>query len=280
MNPDLLSIAPGLRQEAPGYWVADRAQTVSYPSDGNEHLLPIEDRSFWFRHRNAVIVDMVRMYPPEGPIFDIGGGNGYVAQGIESAGYPCVVVEPGPTGAANARKRGLKAVVHSTVESAQFRPGSLPAVGLFDVLEHIEDEHPFLARLREILKPGGRIYLTVPAYRGLWSTDDDYAQHHRRYTTTTLKRSLMTAGFSVDCASPYFVSLSVPLFLFRSLPSRFGFRKKAATDTMAREHELGSGPLGLLVNLLLRTERRLLKAGRVLPFGSSCIAVGHRPIAA
>ncbi len=43
------------------------------------------------------------------------------------------------------------------------------AIGLFDVLEHIENEAGFLKQLREVLKTGGRLYLTVPAFRWLWS---------------------------------------------------------------------------------------------------------------
>jgi hypothetical protein len=51
----------------------------------------VEDSSYWFGHRNARIVELVRQFPPNGLIFDIGGGNGFVAKGLEEAGFATVV---------------------------------------------------------------------------------------------------------------------------------------------------------------------------------------------
>ena len=57
-------------------------------------------------------------------------------------------------------------------------------VGLFmlmDVLEHIEDDSEFLARLLDKLPTGGKMLITVPADMSLWSEHDVLAHHHRRY---------------------------------------------------------------------------------------------------
>ena len=81
-----------------------------------------------------------------------------------------------------ARSRGLDPVVCATLEEAGLRPESLDAVGLFDVVEHIRDEVGFLRTVRQTLCHGGRLYLTVPAFRALWSSEDDLVGHHRRYT--------------------------------------------------------------------------------------------------
>ena len=96
-----------------GIYYADSSENVSYPDNGNDNCFEIEDTSFWFRHRNHCIVEMVRNYPPtgNGPIFDVGGGNGFVAQGLINAGWETVVVEPVVSGARNAKKRGLPNVI-------------------------------------------------------------------------------------------------------------------------------------------------------------------------
>src|SRR5690606_21548140 len=127
---------------------------------------------------------------PGGPIFDIGGGNGFVARGLAAAGFPAVVIEPGPTGARNAQARGLSPVVCAALDDAGFLPGSVPAAGLFDVLEHIEDDLGAMATLSALLPPGGRVYLTVPAYQWLWSSEDELGGHHRRYTRASLARAV------------------------------------------------------------------------------------------
>jgi hypothetical protein len=43
-----------------------------------------EHRSFWFRHRNDCIRELVRNFQPKGkvPIFDVGGGNGFLTWNV------------------------------------------------------------------------------------------------------------------------------------------------------------------------------------------------------
>src|SRR5271168_1425904 len=140
-------VATKLERGEQGIWFSPKSSEVSYPSAGNESCFEIEDDSFWFQHRNRCIRAIVGAFPPAGPLFDLGGGNGFVSQGLQKAGWQSVVVEPGRVGAVNARKRGLN-VVCSTLENADFRSHSLPAAGLFDVLEHIADDEQFLRYLR------------------------------------------------------------------------------------------------------------------------------------
>jgi hypothetical protein len=61
---------------------------------------------------------ILRRFPPPGMLFDVGGGNGFVAAALERAGWQTVVVEPGRRGAENARARGLSRVVCATTDTA------------------------------------------------------------------------------------------------------------------------------------------------------------------
>jgi SAM-dependent methyltransferase len=266
-----------LRLDPTGVWVAQEESDLSYPEEGNDLCYALEENSFWFRHRNDVLVSLLRRFPPPGVFFDVGGGNGFVAAGIEKAGYPTVLVEPGPAGVANARRRGLRTIVRATTASAGFAPAALPAVGLFDVLEHIEDDIGFLRSLHTLLQPGGRIYLTVPAYRLLWSQEDVFAGHHRRYTTRSLAAALSAAGFQVEYRSYFFWFLPLPVFLLRAVPSWLGWRGKPSAKSAQKEHARGGGLSGWLLAKALAWERGRLARGWTMPMGSSCFAVARRP---
>src|SRR5262245_51727299 len=123
-----------------GIWHAGSVEAVSYPAGHNAECFRLEDDSFWFGHRNRCITTAVHRFPPDGFILDVGGGNGYVARGLIDAGYETVLLEPGAEGARNAKqKRQLPTVINATFDNAALRAGSIPNVGLFDVLEHIED---------------------------------------------------------------------------------------------------------------------------------------------
>ncbi len=273
---DLSNIATNLEEAEPGFWVSKTRSPVSYPDSGNEWCARVEEGSFWFRHRSRCVNELVRRHPPRGPVFDIGGGNGFMARGLEEAGWKSVLVEPGPAGARQGLVRGLRPVVCATVADAGFRPGSLEAAGLFDVLEHQRDEADFLASVHACLAPEGLLYLTVPALPALWSIDDDEAGHHRRYTLRSVSKTLLSAGFRVEAATYIFAALPLPLFLFRTLPSALGFRTGADIEAAGREHAVSARPAGRVLDRLLQAELRRVTGGRAMPFGTSCLVAAMR----
>ena len=274
---DLQKIASNLTLNDEGLWVALENRNVSYPEEGNEACFEIEENSFWFQHRNEIICKIVNDFGNGDVVFDIGGGNGFVALALQKSGVETVVVEPGPTGARHAKERGLNSVVQSTLEDAGFAKNSIPAMGLFDVLEHIEDDDKFLQSIHDYLKPEGRLFLTVPALSFLWSIDDVHAGHFRRYTTGSLASRLETNGFRVDYCSYFFWFLTPAVFVLRSIPSRLGLRKAVSTATATREHAPPSGLAGLILQTMRSVETKRIGQHRRMPIGTSCIAVARKP---
>lgn len=264
----------GLHKIGERAWVQDDATSVSFPECGLADLSDIEDRSYWFEHRNAIISSVVRRFPPPGSIFDVGGGNGYVSLGLEAAGFSAVVIEPDPAGIETARRRGL-ATIQATFQDLALSPNSIPAAGLFDVLEHIEDEAGALARLYNAIRPGGRIYIAVPAYGWLWSAEDVYAGHFRRYTAASLTGALLKAGFQPEYQTYFFRVLVPAVFLFRTLPSMLGLRRGGEAKSL-REHALPDSLAGNSVSRSLQSELRATKMGQRLAYGSSVLAVARK----
>ena len=105
---DLCEIASAIRLDPEGFWNSSKISAVSYEEEHNDICFGVEEKSFWFTHRNRCILSAVRLLPPPGAFFDVGGGNGYVAKAIQDAGFEVVLVEPGLPGVRNARRRGLR----------------------------------------------------------------------------------------------------------------------------------------------------------------------------
>ena len=274
---DLLKRTGNLRLNPEGIWQASASPALSYPEDGNERCFRLEDSSFWFRHRNDCIVELFRRFPPDGPILDVGGGDGYVTKRLLDEGLPAILLEPGVQGAWNGHvRRQIPHVVCGTLQRAGFEPESVPAIGLFDVLEHIEDDAGFLRDLHRVLCPGGLLCLTVPAWSWLWSPSDDQAGHFRRYRLVDLKR-LLSPMFSVEYASWFFSALVPPIFLLRSLPWRLSVcGKKGGVLSGEKEHGTDSGLSSRMLAWILEGETCRIRAGKRIPFGASCLIMARK----
>jgi SAM-dependent methyltransferase len=277
MNVESISTALHFDVET-GIWRARTAGAgaISYPAHQNAACFRLEDGSFWFKHRNKCVITAVRRFPPDGFILDVGGGNGFVARGLIEAGYEAALLEPGGDGARNARQgRQLPTVINATIDEAAIRPGSIPAVGLFDVLEHIEDDRTFVHRVHDIMRPGGLLYLTVPAFNWLWSVSDVDAMHFRRYTKRTLT-DVLAGDFDVLYATCLFQRLVPVTALVRALPYRAGLTRPKPADAYEREHAVGRRRLAGIFSRMLNHEVRAIAAGKSLTVGSSLLVVAVR----
>ena len=67
-----------------------------------------------------------------------------------------------------------------------------------NVLEHISDDRGAVRHMIDLLAPGGRLVILVPALRALYGSLDVYLHHYRRYTKTELRRIFEEAGLTVD----------------------------------------------------------------------------------
>lgn len=272
---DMTKIASGLTRGDDGIWRAQGHESVSYPRDGNEACFAIEPTSYWFGHRNDCIRALVRHFPPPAgePVFDMGGGNGFVSLGLSEAGYETVVVEPGPEGAANARRRGLPNVICATAETAGIAPHRVAAAGVFDVVEHMQDDLAFLASLRRLIRPAGWLYVTVPAYTWLWSQEDVHAGHFRRYTRASFGQLLTASGFVPEFMTYFFQPLVPAILLLRAAPYRLGLAGQ--TRPAEGDHTLKDGIPGRAIRAAFRDELSHIERLRPMRFGSSLLVAAR-----
>ncbi|HBF33921.1 TPA: hypothetical protein DDW35_05105 [Candidatus Sumerlaeota bacterium] len=272
-RPSIPDLTSDLIPDENGVYFSSHSAPRSYPSDGLECYRAVEEESFWFCQRNKTIASVARLFPPNGFILDVGGGNGFVSRGLEEAGFSTVLLEPDPVGAKNGKERGLPAVICSTLEDAHFKNHSVSAIGSFDVLEHLPQPLELLQEFRRVLVPDGRLYLTVPALRALWSNEDKIAGHHERYSVKTLASLLEQSGFEVDYATYFFAYLPLPIFLLRSLPYRLGqpVPQQVSQVESVRYHKTFASWIRPVLGLFHGMEMAFIQRQWRIPTGSSII---------
>ena len=136
-----------------------------------------------------------------------------------------------------------------------------------DVLEHIEDEVRALRELRRVVRPGGTLLVTVPAYQSLWSEHDVINHHKRRYTRATLSAVAAQAGWETEWTT-YFNGCLLPARR-RTAASR----GCASVDEPVSDLELTPLRLNGLLAAPLRLEAWVIGHGWRIPAGLSLMTV-------
>lgn len=239
-------------------------------------LRALEERSFWFAGRSDLIEwAFARYFGRAADFMEIGCGTGYVLSRMHLA-FPNLALSGSELldeGLACARDRlhGV-ARLEKADATALSCIGAFDAMGAFDVIEHIEDDARVLMNIRNALRPGGGLLVTVPQHEWLWSSTDVAACHVRRYTRKALRAKLHDAGFEV-LRMTSFVSLLLPAMLLA--------RRRSGEGMAEVEAELAlPAPLNAIGAATLWLERMAIRAGIDLPAGGSLLAVARKPRAA
>jgi SAM-dependent methyltransferase len=142
------------------------------------------------RYNRFLVETALRARPGAATVLDFGAGLGTLAAAWADRGLAVSCVEPDAHLRAELARRGLHAL--GTLEAAP--DGSFDLVCAINVLEHIQDDVAVLARLGRKLRPGGRVFIWVPAFPLLWSSMDRKVGHCRRYTRGEVRRAAERAG--------------------------------------------------------------------------------------
>lgn len=68
---------------------------------------------------------------------------------------------------------------------------------MLNVLEHIKEDELALRNLYELVAPGGRLVILVPAFKALYCKIDENLEHFRRYSMKELQGKMSDAGFEI-----------------------------------------------------------------------------------
>lgn len=229
-----------------------------------------EDTHWWFLGRRAALQGLIarKAAPPDwGRVLDAGCGSGGNMAMLGRFGA-VEGVEYDADARLIASERGVGPVKAGALPDGLDVPDdTFDLIGLFDVLEHVEQDVASLQALGTKLTQDGRLVVSVPALPWLWS-DHDVAHHHfRRYTKATLKRAIADAGLTLDGCG-YFNTLLFPVALLqRGVQKLTGLGAGAAAQP--------AGPVNAALAAIFGAERHLV--GRVpLPIGLSLWAIARK----
>ncbi|MGZ5221278.1 MAG: class I SAM-dependent methyltransferase, partial [Chitinophagaceae bacterium] len=164
-------------------------------------------------------------------------------------------------------------VTEGSVTQLPFPDEHFDIVCALDVLEHVEEDAAAMQELKRVLKTGGALVVTVPAFRFLWSRHDLVNHHKRRYTLKDLTRKLMAKGFIISYLSYFNTLLFAPIACYRLL-GRFNMQQRNLRSDFESRLS-GNHFLNRMFRSIFGLEKKMLKHIR-LPFGVSIVVVAKK----
>jgi SAM-dependent methyltransferase len=236
-----------------------------------DQMAELDSRHWWFTARHRIldgIIERIVKPPKEARILELGAGTGHNLAMLSRFGsVEASELDPGARKLASERL-GRPVVEAALPDLSMFPAAAYDLIALLDVLEHVPDDRGSLISIKERLKPGGTLLLTVPINPWMWSAHDVAHHHHRRYRKGEIRKLAEDAGYDIELLSPFNSLLFPPIAMVRLVGKLTG--KDDSDDAMP------SPPVNKALDLIFGLERELV--GRVpLPFGVSLVAVLRRP---
>jgi 2-polyprenyl-3-methyl-5-hydroxy-6-metoxy-1,4-benzoquinol methylase len=243
-------------------------------TDYAAHYARLYREHWWWRAREAMLLDTLRRVLPAAAatrhILDVGCGDAVSFPALAAFGDVCgIEVDEGlldPLGPYRHRisTRPLGDPMYNA-DASRF-----DLITALDVIEHIEEDRTAVAAMAAMLRPGGLLVATVPAFNLLWDHHDVLNSHFRRYTRQQLRAVIASSGLEPVRTQYWFRALFVPKLTVAML-NRTRKRK-------VEQHQIPHAAINRAMQALCVLEHRAL--GRVpVPMGTSVLAIARRPLA-
>jgi SAM-dependent methyltransferase len=230
-----------------------------------------ESSSWWYIARRKLLREAVAQAMRgklEGWVLDLGG-----AAQLEISNSDCIrTVNAHSSLAVLAfhQIEGSRNLVCSSPEDLGFVSNSFDAVVAGDILQMVPDDRKALRELRRVLKDGGLLCLTVPAFPFLWGEDDETYGHQRRYTASELRRKLNNCGFEISRVSYLVATGFLPSIVGRTFKDLL--QKSTPHPISDRDSRLANAAMVTLLDF----ERHLIRYIN-LPFGTRVVCWARKP---
>src|SRR5919108_5991801 len=140
-----------------------------------------EETHFWFRGTRAIVLDQVRhLFNQPLHVVDVGCGTGGTLSLLPSS-WKATGVDVADDALKFAKTRKHFRLVQASAMALPFDGNRFDLAFALDVVEHCSDDAAAARELHRVLKPGGLLVATVPAFQALFGPHDVALAHYRRY---------------------------------------------------------------------------------------------------
>lgn len=194
----------------------------------------IEKTHFWFKARRDFILQLLQKQDRESSILDIGCSSGILMMDLIDDGFKKENIfgfDISEEAIKNCKKNGLDNVAVLDAQNFDL-DNKYDIIIASDCLEHLKEDEKALSIWKQHLKPGGKMYVFVPAFMFMWSHHDDVNMHARRYTKKNLIDKLKQQDFIILDHGFWNFLLFFPVILVRILSKILPHRNQSSSGDL------------------------------------------------
>ena len=241
-----------------------------------ERMYRFEDTYWWFVGRRRLIANLIKaVYTDKAGmrILDIGCGTGAMLDVLAPFGT-VIGADFAEQALGFCRRRGDKyTLARSDARRLPFASNSFDIVTAMDIVEHIDNDKAAMSEIMRVLKPGGRVFVTVPAYQSLWSDHDVALHHYRRYTAPAVKDLFQRVGLRIEKLTYAVTALFPVAWTYRQVTNSMR-RRSPQREPKADLVNVSPGVNRALIRLLSWEAAALAQIN--LPFGLTVACVARK----
>jgi SAM-dependent methyltransferase len=238
----------------------------------------MEREHWWFLARAKILETIIsRLIEPEKElkILNVGIATGASSEWLSKFGHVTSLEFDTDCCQFVSEKLNMS-VIQGSITDLPFESSCFDLVCAFDVIEHVENDKRASEELNRVLKIGGHVFATVPAFQTLWSEHDEINHHYRRYRKNQFNNLFFAIPKLKLIKSSYFNSLMfLPIFLIRLISKIF--TNKSKKENSVQQSDFERYKINKTINSLLYhfffSERFILKNGLSFPFGVSILSI-------
>lgn len=250
---------------------------------GYRQLASVEDESWWFESRRRLVRSVLgKLELPSGAAgLDVGCGTGGSLALLSEFCAEVVGLDLSDHALKIAREKhpAARLISGDANELAEYFPAdSLDLVTFLNVIYHdwIPDEGRALKQAWRVIKPGGVLLLTEPAFDCLYRRHDLVGMGKGRYTLKSIRRIVEGAGFK-RVTETYFNSICfLPAWCIARMDRWRGSRQ---VDEELAEGAVPPGPINSTMKFAMTMERALIRLTGGVPFGVTLLHAARKPLA-
>jgi SAM-dependent methyltransferase len=229
----------------------------------------IEQSHWWFVARRNLFKSYLNDVKRDAAVLDIGSSSGTNLRLLKELGFSNYQgFDYNELSKKFCAEKKLGEVVIGDICNSNLPSNHYDFILATDVIEHIDDHKRALDEIKRILKPEGKLLITVPCFMSLWGDHDVISMHKRRYRKPEITGLVANSGLKVIKSYYFNFFLFLPILAFRKLTKALGIKIES-------ENSVNNSVMNKLFKLVFETDIALAKKN-IFPFGVSCLVLATK----